>query len=164
MQRTLATLVLVFASNFAQAEVNLNSVTSDSDVSGKLDFRQASSSFERNGNLTQTELEFKGVEGTFKRQGLSRPDSLQNIKYLTVAGAQLQADSFGAPALDASAYFDTTQCQYVIAAEWVAGQARGRVLWCAPEYSPGAKIQGVYWLDTDWEKPAFTGYWEGNWR
>jgi hypothetical protein len=165
MRGTIASLVLLLISNFAQAQVNLNSVFSDGLVTANLGFRKATSNFERNGNKIQAELEFRGAEGNFRRQGVNDPDKLQNIRYLTVADAQAQADSLRAPALDASSYFDTTQCQYVIAAEWVVGLAVGKVLWCTPEYSPGANIQGVYWLeDNDWEKPAFTGYWEGNWR
>jgi len=164
MQGTPASLVFLLASSFAQAKANLSSVDSDALVTANLSFRKASASFERNGQLTQTDLEFRGSNGIFKRQAVNSADRLQNIRYLTVADAQAQSLSLNAPALDASAYFDTTQCQYVIAAEWVAGGARGKVLWCAPDYSPGAKIQGVYWLDTDWENTAFTGYWQGNWR
>ena len=164
MQRLLASLALLLFTNLAQAAASLTSVYGDVLVTANLSFRKATASFERNGSLTQTELEFRGSEGVFRRQGVGSEDRLQNIRYLTVADAQAQSLALNAPALDASAYFDTTQCQYVIAAEWVAGQARGKVLWCAPDYSPGAKIQGVYWLDTDWENTAFTGFWEGSWR
>jgi hypothetical protein len=164
MNRVLA-LGFVALSTAAMGEVSSCSLPTNGSLESQFYNRTFDGSFKANGNEVRTQVKFYGSSGEFKRGNSSNADRLSCVRYLTLEEAQNAAQNFNAEAVDVSAYpFDTSRCQVAILADWSAGSSRGRVLWCAPYYSSGSFIEGVYWGNLDWRETKFTDFWEGRWQ
>jgi hypothetical protein len=163
MMNRLLALGCAFVSTLAFGDIKSCDVTTNWNLQSQFYNRSFDGFFRANGNEIKTRVTFKGDRGEFKRDNQGSTDVLECVRYLTVEEALSFAQSRNAAGIDVS-IFDTSSCGAAILADWVTGGSRGRVLWCAPFYSSGAKVEGIYWQDTNWELDKFTDVWEGRWQ
>lgn len=164
MSRQILAGTLLLFSNTLAAEIRSCSLPNNKDVQKSFNNRSSDAAFDTFGKNTGTVVKFNGSQGTFQRQGQSAADSLTCIRYFKVNEAIDLAAELQAEGLDVGTYFDTSKCDAIIAADWATGNAKGRVLWCVPNYSPGASLEGVFWKNFNWEKAKFDGNWNGTWK
>lgn len=164
MMNRLLALGLMLAPAVAFSEVNTCNLPNNDNLLNQLRKRKIDSAFQANGQEVKTLVTLDGTNGTFQRQGVGNADRLPCVRYFTEGELNQLALDKGAEGLRASDYFGQGVCQIVILADWTAGNSRGRAMWCAPYYSSGAKIEGIYWQNTDWTDPQFTDLWNGRWQ
>lgn len=164
MMNRLLALGLALVPGLAFAEVNTCSLTNNTDLQKSVSGKVIDSAFQANGNQIKALVTLNGSSGRFERQGVSGADRLPCIRYFTEGELTDLANNLSADGLRATDYFGNGVCQIVILADWTAGNSRGRAMWCAPFYSSGAEIQGIYWQDTDWTESKFTDLWNGRWK
>jgi hypothetical protein len=120
-------------------------------------------SFTTDQGEVSSKISLNGRNGTFTYG--SKNGSLRNVRFMTPGEAISAASRLDAQGINVSNYGLGT-CNFVVAADWKAGQEESKVFWCFQSNTSGSRYEGIYWKEDPqdpqgWENITFKGIWTG---
>lgn len=130
--------------------------------------RIADTVFVQNGAESTAQVKLSSVWADYQLSGSRENNSIKKIRFISAGLAERLADEIPyGENLRVSEHF-ASSCRHAIIGDFTEGSRIGRILWCTPEYSPGAIFEGIRWtlvhdFSSGYEVQSIVS-WNGAWK